>query len=173
MGCQVTTTCSTTNVQMCRELGADEVIDYTTTDLSKELRTRKDQFKLAIDNVGSPRDLYHAANDFLKADGKFIQVGAEMSLGATWQIMSRSMCPSIVGGGKRSFAFFHGKNRKEDFEQIVAWMQEGKVKVIRDSTFEFEDAAQAYAKLRAGHAKGKIVVRVTEKPMRQGIDSGL
>ncbi|KAJ6069750.1 hypothetical protein N7499_011637 [Penicillium canescens] len=41
MGCHVTTTCSTKNVEFCRGLGADEVIDYTAEeDLVASLRER-------------------------------------------------------------------------------------------------------------------------------------
>lgn len=40
IGCHVTTSCSTANVQLCKDLGADEVIDYKTSDLTKELEAK-------------------------------------------------------------------------------------------------------------------------------------
>ena len=39
-------------------------------------------------------------------------------------------------------------------------MLEGKVKAVFDEIFDFEDAPKAHARLRLGHAKGKIVVHV-------------
>lgn len=160
-GCRVTTSCSTANVELCRQLGADEVIDYKTSDVSQELKAKGPVFSLVVDNVGAPDDLYAAANDYLKVDGKFIQVGAAMSLSGVWKFLSRMTRPAILGGGKRKFEFFHGENREKDFAQIAQWMQEGKVKAILDSTYEFEDAAEAYKKLKTGRARGKIVVHVT------------
>ena len=114
-GCRVTTTCSTVNVELCRQLGADEVIDYKKTDVSKELITKGLVFSLVVDNVGAPDDLYPAANEYLKMDGKFIQVGAAISLGGTWKIASRMMLPSMLGGGQRKYEFFSGANSEEDF----------------------------------------------------------
>lgn len=162
-GCRVITSCSTANVELCRQLGADEVIDYKTTDVSKELTVRGPMFSLVVDNVGAPDDLYSAANHYLKVDGKFIQVGADMSSSGMLKITARMMRPAILGGGKRKYEFFHGVNKEEHFVQIAQWMQEGKVKAVLDSTYEFEDAVKAYQKLKTGRARGKIVVHVTEK----------
>jgi NADPH:quinone reductase-like Zn-dependent oxidoreductase len=50
----VTTSCSTRNVDLCRSLGADEVLDYTQCDLVGELRAKGQAFDLVIDFVGSP-----------------------------------------------------------------------------------------------------------------------
>lgn len=52
IGCHVTTTCSTPNVQLCKDLGADEVIDYKTTDITQALKAKGAAFSLAVDNVG-------------------------------------------------------------------------------------------------------------------------
>jgi len=40
LGCSVTVTCSTNKVQLCRELGAEDVIDYTQEYVMKALRER-------------------------------------------------------------------------------------------------------------------------------------
>jgi NADPH:quinone reductase-like Zn-dependent oxidoreductase len=163
-GCHVTTSCSTPNVQLCKDLGADEVIDYTTTNVSQELKSKGMQFSLVIDNVGEPHDLYKAADHFLKEGGKFLQVGAAVSMSGMSSILSRVCWPSLIGGGKRKLELLQVKNNADDFVQIGEWMKEGKVRAVIDSTFELEDAAKAYEKLKTGRARGKIVVHVTEKP---------
>ena len=46
-------------------------------------------------------------------------------------------------------------------------MKEGKVKPVIDQTFPFEQAPNAFEKLRIGRAKGKIVVDVASKTYRK------
>ena len=163
IGCHVTTSCSTPNVQLCKDLGADEVIDYKTSDLTKELRAKGQIFSLTVDNVGMPQDLYTASHHFLKQDAKYVQVGAGMSLGAIYSLASRMFWPSMLGGGKRPFQFLGVESKYDDFVKIGQWMKEGKVRSIIDTVYEFGDGPKAYAKLRTGRAKGKIVVHVTEE----------
>ena len=163
-GCHVTTSCSTPNVQLCKDLGADEVIDYRTTNVSQELKARGTQFALVVDNVGEPDDLYKTADHFLMQSGKYLQVGVPVSLNGVYSLLSRLGWPALLGGGKRKLEMFQAKNSKDDFEQIGQWMKEGKVKAVIDSTFELEDAAKAYEKLKTGRARGKIIVHVTDKP---------
>lgn len=161
IGCHVTTSCSTGNVGLCKSLGADEVIDYKTTDVTTKLKEGGQKFNLVVDNVGSPLDLYSTSHHFLKADGKFVQVGAAVSVSSTVNLVSRMVRPGFLGGGKRKFEFVQVKNKAEDFEQLGRWMAEGKVKAVIDQSFAFEDGDSAYAKLRTGRAKGKIVVNIS------------
>ena len=164
-GCHVTTSCSTGNVQLCKDLGADEVIDYKTSNLVEKLKSKgPGYFSLVVDNVGTPDELYKASEDFLTEDGKYIQVGATVSLSATYSMLRRLFHPTALGGGKRHFQFLAVKTQAEDLSQIAIWMSEKKVKAAIDSIFELKDAAKAYERLRTNRARGKIIVHVTEKP---------
>jgi NADPH:quinone reductase-like Zn-dependent oxidoreductase len=162
-GCHVTVSCSTSNVQLCKDLGADEVIDYKTTNVSQELKSRGLEFALVIDNVGEPYDLYKASDYFLKDGGKFVQVGAAVTLSGIYSVLSRMCWPTFLGGGKRKLILMLVKNNASDFAQIGQWMKEGKVRAVIDSTFELGDAAKGYEKLKTRRARGKIVVHVTEE----------
>jgi alkaline phosphatase D len=42
-------------------------------------------------------------------------------------------------------------------------MEQGKVKAVLDSVFEWEDAPKAYEKLKLGRTKGKIVIKVPQE----------
>ena len=71
-----------------------------------------------------------------------------------------NVLPAWLGGGKRRFAFVRNQPKKEDFEIIGKWMAEGKVRAVIEEEFGMEDAGQAFAKLKEGRTRGKIVVRV-------------
>lgn len=86
LGCHVTTTCSTTNVDLCKSLGADEVIDYKKEDVAHTLSSKGPTFDLVVDNIGMPQDLYKASSAFLVPSGKFVQIGMAPSLGGMMQI---------------------------------------------------------------------------------------
>lgn len=160
LGCHVTTTCSTPNVEFCKSLGADEVIDYKSADVVKELSTKGPVFKVVVDNVGSPSNLYKASSAFIEPGGKFVQIGLSPSLGGIGQVASNVLRPGFLGGGKAKYQMLMAQPARSDLQQLAEWIKEGKVKGVLDSVFEWDDAPKAYEKLKTGRAKGKIVVHV-------------
>jgi NADPH:quinone reductase-like Zn-dependent oxidoreductase len=148
LGCRVTTSCSTANVGLCKTLGADEVIDYKSVDVVKALSEGGTQYDLVVDNVGSSADMYSSSHNFLQPKGKFVQVGIYLSLGGIASMVSNMVRPEFLGGGKRKFEHVNVANKAQDFEQLAAWMAEGKIKTVIEQAFAFEDAPKAFEKLR-------------------------
>lgn len=159
LGAHVTTSCSARNVELCRGLGADDVLDYTQGDLVGALKAKGHVFDLVVDNVGSPSDLYSACGDFVVPGGQFVQVGTGMSMADMKLMTSRMLLPSFMGGGSRKFSLAVAKNKHEDLARLGEWIAAGKIKVVVDEVFEFENAPKAYEKLRTGRARGKIIVK--------------
>ncbi|ORX93588.1 hypothetical protein BCR34DRAFT_580435 [Clohesyomyces aquaticus] len=124
--CYVTTNCSTGNVELVKSVGADDVLDYKSVNVAKELEGKGQVFSLVVDNVGVPGTLYRESHKFLVPNGKFVQVGAGISLGAMGQLVQNSLRPGFLGGGKRMFEFLVTQPKKEDLEQLGRWMQEGR-----------------------------------------------
>ncbi|KAJ0160199.1 Zinc-type alcohol dehydrogenase-like protein C16A3.02c [Colletotrichum tanaceti] len=164
VGCHVTVSCSTAKADLCRSLGADDVIDYKTADVVADLRARGNVFAVVVDNVGnSPPNLYKASDDFLLPGGHFKFVGGAVSLAQARSLVPGLLLPAFLGGARHKFEIFFTKNSHDDLARIAAWVAEGKVRTVVDSTFEFEDAVKAYEKLKQGSAAGKIIVRVAKK----------
>ncbi|KAB8076431.1 hypothetical protein BDV29DRAFT_88300 [Aspergillus leporis] len=160
LGCQVTTTCSTRNVEFCKDLGADEVIDYSTEDVLAILKGKGHVYSHIVDHVGTPDNLYNECHEFLLPGKTFVQVGAASML----TFAARLIRPSFLGGGKRKYVPIITRVSKDDLRTLGEWIQQGKVRVVLDSTFEFDDTVKAFEKLRTGRSRGKIVIHVSEKP---------
>ncbi|KAH7412721.1 reticulon-4-interacting protein 1, mitochondrial precursor [Cadophora sp. MPI-SDFR-AT-0126] len=160
LGCYVTTSCSTANIELCKSLGADEVLDYKSEDIIKQLRSKGHAFDLILDNIGTPANLYRASPSFLEPNGKFLQVGLGMSLAAMRQLVGNLLIPGFLGGGKGKYIVVMAKGNTACFEQLARWVQEGKLRAVLDSTFEFDDVPKAFERLKTGRSRGKVVVRV-------------
>lgn len=159
MGCHVTTTCSTRNVELCYRVGADEVVDYTVeVDLVAKLRRRGVVFDCVVDFVGVPSALYYQCHHFLKEGGVFVQVGAPTMM----TFVGRFAWPSFLGGGQRKFVVLMVKNDQRQLVQLGEWLAEGKIQVQLDGVYEFHDVVKAFEKLRSGRARGKIIVHVSD-----------
>ncbi|KAJ5776201.1 uncharacterized protein N7511_001212 [Penicillium nucicola] len=159
MGCHVTTTCSTKNVEFCRGLGADEIIDYSVEeDLVAGLCGRGVVFDHIVDHIGFPAALYRQSDRFLAPGKTFVQVGAP----GVGTFAERMLLPGFLGGGKRKYVIFVTKNNKEDLVQLGEWVQKGDVKVQLDTAYELEDVVKAFKQLKSGRARGKIVVHVAQ-----------
>ncbi|CAG8931377.1 unnamed protein product [Penicillium salamii] len=155
LGCHVTTTCSTRNVEFVRGIGADVVIDYSAEDVVAKLKDGE-AFDHVIDHIGVPAPLYRESNAFLKPGKAFVQVGAS----AMATFAGRLVVPGFLGGGRRKYVIFFFKNTKEDLVKVGEMVKTGAVKIQLDSTFGFQDTVKAFEKLRSGRARGKIVVHV-------------
>ncbi|KAG7102747.1 Zinc-type alcohol dehydrogenase-like protein C16A3.02c like [Verticillium longisporum] len=168
LGCFVTVSCSADKAALCKELGADETIDYTSCDVTQILKERGQVYKLCVDNVGnSPADLYTESDTFLVSKGQYVHVGGAMTLDGARRLSQSLLLPKFLGGGKRKFQTFLVKNDHDDLQQISDWIAQGKLKTIIDSTFEFDEVPKAYLKLKGERGQtpfGKIVVHVVPKP---------
>jgi NADPH:quinone reductase-like Zn-dependent oxidoreductase len=160
LDCHVTTTCSPSKADLCRSLGADDIIDYTTTNVSQALKAKGQVFSLVVDNAGLPEDLYKAADDFLLPHGKFVQVGGPLSLGAIKTVSSRLLLPSFLGGGKRKYEMYNIAHGPADLKQLGRWIADKKIRVVIEETYELEHLPRAFEKLKKGRNAGKLVVHV-------------
>jgi NADPH:quinone reductase-like Zn-dependent oxidoreductase len=163
MGCHVTTSCSTPNVELCKSLGADEVIDYKTQDVVDALKSSPHKFDHVVDNVGNDPSLYYRSDEYTSPKAVFMRVAGSPSVGHAIDVLKMKMWPGFLGGGKRKEEGFFASPEPKDLEQIAAWMKEGKIKALIDSKYSFEEAPKAFEKLKTGRAKGKVVVEVSSE----------
>lgn len=164
LGCHVTTTCSTRNVELCKSLGADEVIDYSAQNVVTALRKlgAHQQYSLIVDNVGSSNEIFPVCHEFTRADARYVQVGASMHVSSIFAIAKAMLLPSAFGGGSRKYHFVGVTNKAETLTQLGQWMKEGKLRVPIEATYDLEDGGKAFEQLKTGRTRGKILVRVSQ-----------
>lgn len=161
LGCHVTVSCSTPKTQLCKDLGADEVIDYKTTDVLAALKNGGQRFALVVDNVGtSPPNLHVSAQDFLLPSGVFVLLSVDASPSGMWQASNALFRPAWLGGAKNKVVLYLTKNNHDELSQVADWLGQGKLQVIVDSEYPFGRAKEAYSRLKSGKATGKVIVDV-------------
>jgi NADPH:quinone reductase-like Zn-dependent oxidoreductase len=142
---EVTGVTSRRNVDLVRSLGADHVVDYTTTDFTHDGR----RYDLILDTVGnrSVPDLRRA----LVEDGKVAVTG--------FTGMGRLMGVSLRGGKDISQVSAHAT--AEDLELLTELIEAGEVRPQIDRRYRFAEIPAAIAYLEQGHARGKVVAGLT------------
>lgn len=163
IGCHVTATCSGPNVDLCKSLGADQVIDYRSEDVIASLKRGGTQYDLIVDNVFATPDIYWAAHHYVKPSGRFITVAGTPSLGFIVKFMKAFLWPAYFGGGQRKFQFVTCTSNAEQYAQIAKWMEEGKVKAVISEEFGLEEAGRAFEILKTGRTRGKLVIKVADE----------
>jgi len=161
----VTVSCSGANAQLCRDLGADEVVDYRAGDVVGQLKAVAEKvgrpFDHIVDNVGNLSRVFEESEAYLREGGTYVQVaGSADSVGAIVAMVRRTLLPTWLGGVNRKWTSMIAKNDNEALGKMAGWIAEGKLKVIIDSEYSFEDADKAFAKLKSGRARGKILIDV-------------
>jgi NADPH:quinone reductase-like Zn-dependent oxidoreductase len=144
-GSEVTGVTSTRNLDLVRSLGADHLIDYTSTDFADGGRL----YDLILDTIGnrSVRDLRRA----LAEGGKAAVTGFTNVVKAT--------DVSLRGGKDIDAVTAHvGTN---DLELLAELIELGKVRPQIDRRYRFSEIPAALAYLEQGHARGKVVVGMT------------
>lgn len=160
--CHVTTSCSTTNIDLCKSLGADEVIDYRKENLVESLIS-KPKFDLVVDNVATDSSLYWRSHLYTKPGATYLMVAGHPSIEFAMNMTKMMLWPRFMGGGQRKLQVFVPVFSTKDLDQLAKWMTEGKVRAVIDQEFSFGEAPQAIAKIKTGRTKGKIVVDVATK----------
>ncbi len=151
--------CSEAGTQLCKDLGADEILDYKSPTFHDDLaRTNVD---LVVDNVGHDPKFHRRSEGFLSPQGQFALVALMDDGWAGVRSMLVSwLCPTWLGGPPRKWKAIFTQSTASDFEPIATMAKEGKLRVVVDTVFQFQDALKAFEKLKTGRSKGKILIDV-------------
>ncbi|HEY7718372.1 MAG TPA: NAD(P)-dependent alcohol dehydrogenase [Pedococcus sp.] len=158
-GADVTGVCSAAKADLVRSLGASRVLDYRTDSLSTDtLGADGSRFDRVLD-IGGNRPLAQLRS-LLTPRGTLVIVGGEG--GGRWTGgMARP-----VGAAARSPFVAHNlvmlvaRERGEDVARLARLAEAGAYRPVVERVFPLEEAAKAMGHLEAGHARGKLVVRV-------------
>jgi NADPH:quinone reductase-like Zn-dependent oxidoreductase len=157
-GAEVTGVCSGRNVELVRSLGADHVIDYTKEDFT----TRPERYDLVLDNVGNQP--LSGVRRVLNPKGIYVVVGGGGVNDSPWTGPLISAVKMVVA---RKFAtqgmtMMLAEINQKDLAVLNGLIESGKVKPVIDKSYPFHQLPEAMRYLEQGHAKGKVVIQVTD-----------
>ncbi len=143
-GAEVTGVCSTTKVQLVKSMGADKVIDYTTTDYTQAGET----YDIIFDTIGTSP--FSGSVKSLKDEGiyLFVTYGLRRNLRTRWLNLTSS---------KKAVSWLIEETR-ENLIYIRDLIETDKLKAVIDKIFPLEQAAEAHAYAESGQKIGHIVI---------------
>ncbi len=150
---------SAEKLAVCRQHGADELINYSTEDLKARLKalTGGRGVDVVYDPVGGPYS--EAALRNTAWEGRFLVIG--FSNGEIPRIplnLALLKGCSIVGVFFGSFAQRDPKHNMQNFQQLLTWIDEGKLTPLISATFPLDQGAEAIKRIAARQVTGKVVV---------------
>lgn len=143
----------------CRDLGAEVAINYRDVDFVEVMKTHKGAH-LILDMVGGdyiPRNVKTLVPEGRMVHIAFLQ-GPKVELNFA-MVMTKRL--TITGSTLRPQSDLAKAQIADDLKTHV-WphLNAGRLKVVMDSEFALEDAAQAHAKMETSAHIGKIVLKV-------------
>ncbi len=144
LGAYVIGTASSSKLDFVSSLGADEVIDYTTTDVGQAVRDAD----VVLDMVGP--DYSGALVPAMKPGGHFVPIGG----GAAPETVEAATAKGVHTHLLLAEPDGHG------LEQLNALVDAGKLRVEIDTAYPLAEAAKAHAQSEAGRVRGKLVLVV-------------
>lgn len=143
LGAYVASTASTDNLEFIKNLGADEAIDYTTTDFANVVK----DFDAVYDTVGG--ETYRKSFTVLRPGGVLV---------------------SMIGPVDEALAEQHEVHAIAQFTQttterlnkIAELVDAGALQVQIDRAFPISEVSDAFEHLKNGRPRGKVVITVSE-----------
>lgn len=148
-GAHVIATGSSRNTGWLRELGAAEVVDYT----SQRFEDAIDAVDAVIDLVGNAKDDTASRSLAVLRPGGLIVNGPTGS----WPTMAEE----AAAAGVRATGYRVAPDGST-LSIISRLLDAGDVKVHIDDVFDLADAGTAHTRIEEGHTRGKLVLRVAE-----------
>ena len=154
LGADVTGVCSTSNMDLVRSIGADQVIDYTKEDFTQTGQ----RYDLILDNIGN-----HSLSDLR---GALTPMGTLVPNGGGFQnrwfasggrVIRAKLSSRFVSQTLRTFII---APTQENLVVLRELIESGKVTPVIDRTYPLSETAQAIDHVGGGHARGKVVINV-------------
>jgi NADPH:quinone reductase-like Zn-dependent oxidoreductase len=151
-GARVTGVCRTSKMDLVRELGADDVIDYTREDYTRNGQ----RYDWILDIAGNHSLL--ECRRALKPRGVYVLIGGPMSRIFAALILG----PVISLAGSRRMGLQMGWKpfEQQDVATLTDLIEAGRISPVIDRRYPLEEVPAALRYLEAGQARGKIVITV-------------
>jgi NADPH:quinone reductase-like Zn-dependent oxidoreductase len=153
-GAEVTAVCSTRNLELVRSLGADHVVDYTTTDFT----AGGPRFDLILQAAGTHSPT--ACRRALAPRGTLVSISGDSTnrwIGPLDRMVAAALRTPFVS--QRMTSFTVAPNRR-DLDVLADLAERGEVVPVIDRTYPLPDAPAAIRHVEDGHTRGKAVVTV-------------
>ncbi|MBT3242662.1 MAG: NAD(P)-dependent alcohol dehydrogenase [Bacteroidetes bacterium] len=145
-GAKVTAVCSSTNHKMVIDSGADIVIDYMTTDFTKN----GEIYDIVFDCVGK-----RTYSDCKKS---LVKHGVYISTVLSFPLLIQMFSSSIFGRKKGKFIFSDFK--PDDLLMLKDLYEKKIIKTVIDKTYSLKNIRDAHHYAEKGHVKGKVIVEI-------------
>ena len=145
LGGEVTAVCSPEGAALARQLGADHVVDYNTTDFTKSI----EQFSLVFDAVG--KSSFDECRNILTESGIYVTTlpSPKQMLEQVVSIFTKQKAESLI------FTF-----HQEDMNWLLKQVADGQLLSVIERTYHLDELPLAHAASEAGHVKGKLLAKV-------------
>ena len=147
-GAELTAVCSTSNVELMKSLGADEVIDYTKEDFTKNGKN----YDVIFDTIG--KSPFRKSLRSLNKDGHLLLANAGISTMIGGAITSIFISKKIVSGVI--------KETVEDMNFFKHLIEKGKLKAVIDRIYTLKQIVEAHTYVDMGHKKGNVVIAINQ-----------
>ncbi|MBE9030359.1 NAD(P)-dependent alcohol dehydrogenase [filamentous cyanobacterium LEGE 11480] len=149
-GAIVTGVCHTEKVDMVRSLGADDVIDYNQTDVTRSGQ----QYDLIIDTAA-----YRSVSDYqpiLSPRGTYVLVGGDTT--RFFQVML--LGPWFAKRMRRQVKCLTQKPNQADLIVLKELIEAGKIAPAIDQTYDLSEVPAAIRRVEQRQVRGKVAIRV-------------
>ncbi|MGE5321657.1 MAG: NADP-dependent oxidoreductase [Actinomycetota bacterium] len=160
-GAYVAATASAGNHDLLRQLGADQLIDYT----QEKIEDKLSGYDVVIDGVGEP--VWSSSLRVLRPGGKLVTLAIPIphAPAGRGKFLFKAITGITSGAGRallrgRGFVMTQVKPRGGELEKINALIEAGKVKPIVEKVYPLEEIADAQRASEQGHVRGKLAVRI-------------
>jgi NADPH:quinone reductase-like Zn-dependent oxidoreductase len=154
MGAEVTGVCSTDKMDMVRALGADHVIDYTKVDYTKT----GERYDWIVDT-----DSHHSilrVRRALRSNGVYVTLG-----GTALPIFAALIAGpliSMVGNRWSGLLLWWKPFNPADVATVKELIAAGKLRPVIDRRFTLDQVVDALRWVDEGHARGKVIITVSD-----------
>ncbi|MEZ4327522.1 MAG: NAD(P)-dependent alcohol dehydrogenase [Polyangiales bacterium] len=144
LGAEVTAVCSRAHHELARELGADHVIDYKTTDFT----THGERYDIIFDIADSTT--FGACRASLTPRGRYL------TLSVSLRVLLQMGWTRVKGGQRALVSVALGD--REHIEQLAALVTEGAFHPVIAKRFPLEDIVAAHQAAESGSHAGAVLV---------------
>jgi len=151
------------NLEVCKQHGADDVINYTNEDLRERVKTLTggNGVDVIVDPLGG--NYSEPALRSIAWNGRFLVIG--FAAGDIPRIplnLTLLKGCSIVGVFWGSFTEHEPRHNQENIQELLTWLAQGKLKPHISATYPLERAAGALNDVLNRKVKGKVVLLTEE-----------